>query len=104
MEDVARLCDRILVMDHGRVNMFDVPEAVFENEDELVDMGLAAPELARLFHRLNEALPDIHISRKIYTTDDAVNEILSVCGVAVNDDVRAGTSGAENSGTEVAGS
>ena len=104
MEDVARLCDRILVMNHGRVNMFDVPEAVFENEDELVDMGLAAPELARLFHRLNEALPDIHISRKIYTTDDAVNEILSVCGIAVNDDVRAGTSEAENSGTEVAGS
>ena len=107
MEDVARLCDRILVMDHGRVNMFDVPEAVFENEEELVAMGLAAPELAKLFHRLNEALPEIHISRKIYSVEDAVDEILSLCGMDEGSDERAG-SGSDKSaageGPEVTGS
>ncbi|MBO4327305.1 MAG: energy-coupling factor transporter ATPase [Clostridia bacterium] len=80
MDDVARLCDRVLVMDHGRVSMFGEPADVFENEQALEDMGLTVPQLSKLFHRLNEALPEISISRKIYTVEDAAGEILALTG------------------------
>ncbi|MBP5631642.1 MAG: ATP-binding cassette domain-containing protein, partial [Clostridia bacterium] len=82
MDDVARMCDRVLVMEHGKVSMFAEPAEVFENEQKLEDMGLSVPQLSKLFHRLNEALPDIHISRKIFTLDDGVNEILALTGRA----------------------
>ena len=67
MEDVARLCDRILVMHEGRSVMAGTPEEIFENEQYLTEIGLAVPPMTVLFHRLREALPECGISGKIYT-------------------------------------
>ena len=80
MDDVARLCDRILVMHEGRSVMLGTPEEVFEEEQYLTEIGLSVPQLAILFHRLNEALPALHISRKVYTVEDGVEEILALLG------------------------
>lgn len=80
MEDVARLCDRILVMHEGKSVMLGTPEQVFEQESFLTEIGLSVPQLAVLFHRLNEALPDLHVSRKIYTVEDGVDELLALLG------------------------
>ncbi|MBO5077510.1 MAG: energy-coupling factor transporter ATPase [Clostridia bacterium] len=80
MDDVARLCDRVLVMAHGGVELFGKPADVFEHEARLEEMGLTVPQLSKLFHRLDEALPDVHISRKIYSVEDGVNEILALLG------------------------
>ncbi|MBQ2306081.1 MAG: energy-coupling factor transporter ATPase [Clostridia bacterium] len=80
MDDVARLCDRVLVMAHGGVEYFGKPADVFEHEAKLEEMGLTVPQLSKLFHRLDEALPDVHISRRIYSVEDGVNEILSLLG------------------------
>lgn len=80
MEDVARLCDRILVMHEGRSVMVGTPEEIFENEEYLTEIGLAVPQMTVLFHRLREALPEISISGKIYTVEDGVDEILSLLG------------------------
>lgn len=80
MEDVARLCDRILVMHEGRSVMLGTPEEIFENEEYLTEIGLAVPQMTVLFHRLREALPEISISGKIYTVEDGVDEILSLLG------------------------
>jgi len=80
MDDVARLCDRVLVMNHGGVEMFAEPEEVFEHEARMDELGLTVPQLSLLFHRLNEALPEIHISRKIYSIEDAADEIFRLTG------------------------
>ena len=54
MDDVARLCSRIIVMNHGKV-AFDAPPAqVFAHGDELAAMGLGIPACAQLANRLRE--------------------------------------------------
>ncbi len=80
MEDVARLCDRILVMHQGRSVMVGTPEEIFENEQYLTEIGLAVPQMTVLFHRLRETLPEIGVSGRIYTVEDGVDEILQLLG------------------------
>ena len=54
MDDVARMCSRIIVMHHGKV-AFDAPPAqVFAHGDELAAMGLGIPACAQLANRLRE--------------------------------------------------
>ncbi len=76
MEDVAKFCDRVLVMHEGSVAMLGTPEEIFEQEQALTEIGLSVPQLTLLFHRLDEALPALHISRCIYTVQDGVRALL----------------------------
>lgn len=48
MNDIARMADKILVMDSGRLVMQGTPGEVFSREKELTAMGLALPEPAQL--------------------------------------------------------
>ena len=48
MEDVGRMCDRLIVMDHGRVAFDDVPWKVFSHPEELKRMGLDVPQSVHL--------------------------------------------------------
>ena len=48
MNDIARMADKIWVMDSGRLVMQGTPEEVFSREEELTSMGLALPESAQL--------------------------------------------------------
>lgn len=59
MNDVARMCDRVLVMDHGRLAMNGSPAEVFVREKELKEMGLALPDALDITLRLREAGMDI---------------------------------------------
>lgn len=67
MDDVARMCSRILVMNHGKLVLDGTPEAVFSNGEALEQMGLSLPGAARLRDRLNArgfAIPD-----SVYTVE-----------------------------------
>ena len=55
MDDVARLCDRLLVLDHGRVAMTGAPVEVFRRAEELAALGLDLPEGEKLARALREA-------------------------------------------------
>ncbi|MCB6992260.1 energy-coupling factor transporter ATPase [bacterium 210820-DFI.6.37] len=48
MNDIAKLADKILVMDGGRLAMQGTPQEVFSQEEKLTSMGLALPQSARL--------------------------------------------------------
>ena len=48
MEDVGRMCDRLIVMNHGKIAFDDVPWKVFSHPDELQAMGLDVPQSVRL--------------------------------------------------------
>jgi ABC-type multidrug transport system ATPase subunit len=54
MEDIARIADRVLVMDSGRVVYFDIPENVFSRVDELNALGLDAPQNYLLVRELEK--------------------------------------------------
>lgn len=48
MDDIARMADKILVMDNGRLAMQGTAEEIFSQEEKLASMGLALPSSAQL--------------------------------------------------------
>ena len=75
MEDIARYAHKAMVIENGSLAMYDTVEAVFSHTAELTAMGLAVPQISRVFHLLRGqgcALP-----RNIYTVEGAEAAILS---------------------------
>lgn len=70
MEDVAKLADRILVMNGGRKEMFDTPSKVFEKAERLSEIGLNVPQVTRVADGLRKLGMPLHSG--IYTINDAV--------------------------------
>lgn len=78
MEDVAKVADRILVMNHGKAAMFDTVDNVFRHCDELREMGLNVPQITQVFMGLKAR--GIDVPSGIYTVDSAqkaLRELLS---------------------------
>ena len=48
MEDIARTADRVLVMNSGKVAMFEETEKVFARDTELETMGLRVPQITKI--------------------------------------------------------
>jgi ABC-type cobalt transport system, ATPase component len=48
MEDIARTADRVLVMNSGKVSMFEETEKVFARDTELETMGLRVPQITKI--------------------------------------------------------
>ena len=72
MNDVARLTERLLVMNGSKLAMDDTPKNVFTRAQELLDMGLDIPDVTRVFLRLQQmGLP----VEPVYTMDQAVAAI-----------------------------
>ena len=69
MEDVARLTDRLLVMNGSRLAMDGSPKEVFTHAQELLDMGLSIPQVTQVFLKLQEMGVDVE---SVYTIDQAV--------------------------------
>lgn len=75
MNDVARLTDRLLVMNGSRLAMDGTPDEVFRHARELVDMGLDIPEVTHVFLRLKEmGLP----VEPVYSIEQAVAALKKV--------------------------
>ena len=69
MNDVARLTDRLLVLNGSHIAMDGTPAEVFTRARELEEMGLDIPEVTRVFLKLQELGLDV---RPVYTLDQAV--------------------------------
>ena len=54
MEDIAKLCNRVIVIDNSQIFMDDKPEVVFSKEDELKKIGLSIPQSTQVVRRLKE--------------------------------------------------
>ena len=54
MNDIARMADKVLVMDRGRLAMQGSPEEVFAEEERLEAIGLALPQSAQLMKMARE--------------------------------------------------
>ena len=61
MDDIARLCDRVLVVNESHMLMLGTPSEVYSRSEELVKVGLGLPSAAKLSGLLREkglALPE----------------------------------------------
>lgn len=76
MEDVARLVDRIIVMNKGQVALTGTPKEVFARADELKQMGLDVPQITSLMTRLRERGMDVPTD--IYTLEQAKDVLRKV--------------------------
>ncbi|MCD7887219.1 MAG: energy-coupling factor transporter ATPase [Clostridiales bacterium] len=76
MEDMARLADRIVVINDGKIPLEGTPRQVFAQGDRLRDMGLNTPQLTQVFHRLREmGLP---VDGSVYTMEEAKAALLAL--------------------------
>lgn len=63
MEDIARVADRIIVMNNSRLEMFGTTKEVFSHGNELEKIGLRVPQITKIMLALKE---------KGYAVDDGV--------------------------------
>ncbi len=69
MEDMARFCDDIIVLAHGKLVMQGRGHEVFARSRELADVGLNIPEISRLCLALRER--GIPVDDGIFTVEQA---------------------------------
>ena len=77
MEDVARLTDRLLVLNGSRLAMDAAPSEVFTHAEELVQMGLSIPQVTQVFLHLRKLGADVP---NVYTIAQAVDVIKNCRG------------------------
>ena len=76
MEDMARYCDDVVVMENARVLMSGDCKEVFSQIGKLSDVGLDIPQITHLMRLLRER--SIPVSEDIYTVDRAIDAILTL--------------------------
>lgn len=76
MNDIARMSDKVIVMDHGRKMMDGTPSEVFSHEKELREMGLALPDSMELVSKLRNA--GMEIPGEFLTMEAAADGIAEV--------------------------
>ena len=81
MEDVARLTDRLLVLNGSHLAMDASPAEVFTHAEELVGMGLNIPQVTQVFLALKKRGLDV---KNVYTIEQAASEIRRLKGGAAH--------------------
>ena len=71
MEDMARLCDNLVVMAKGRILMRGDRETVFKEADTLTSVGLDVPQITQLMNMLKAR--GIAVDDGIYTVEQALS-------------------------------
>ncbi len=73
MEDVAKICEKVLVMNKGGVAMFGNVAEVYSRGAELKNMGLNVPQITDVFLTLKEK--GIPCRTDIFTVEQGVEEL-----------------------------
>ena len=76
MEDIARVADRVLVMNKSHLQMFDNTKNIFARGDELSQIGLRIPQITKIMADLNG--DSSLFSDGILSVDQAAAEIAEV--------------------------
>lgn len=76
MEDVAAHAKKVLVINDSRLFDYGSVDEVFAKTAELTEMGLAVPQITKIFARLKEMGCDINAN--VFTVEAAKRELLRV--------------------------
>ena len=78
MEDIAKLVDRIIVLQHGKIFDDGTPEKVFRRSEELEKIGLAAPQISYLMSALKSK--GFNVPDNVFTIAEAEEVLFEVFG------------------------
>ncbi|AGC69563.1 cobalt transporter ATP-binding protein CbiO [Thermoclostridium stercorarium subsp. stercorarium DSM 8532] len=76
MEHVAYYCDRVAVMNHGKLVLAGKTREVFSKREFLAEMGLDVPQITEIFYRLNKKFP--FVRKDILTVEEGIEELKRV--------------------------
>ena len=71
--DEAAQCDRVVVVDGGKLLMEGTPREVFRQVDRLKEVGLDVPQVTELMHELRKA--GLEVREDIITEEDCAGEL-----------------------------
>lgn len=74
MEDIARYCEKVLVMSKGEVFDYGDCDAIFNRSDELENIGLDIPQITRVLRRVREM--GFSFDKNIYTVGEAYRNLI----------------------------
>lgn len=78
MEDIAKIADRILVMNKGRMEMLEDTRTVFSKGDILKSMGLKIPQITQIMLELKKQ--GYPVSTSVLTVEEALSQLLPLIG------------------------
>lgn len=76
MNDIAKLADKMIVLDRGKIAMEGTPREVFQRKDELNSIGLGVPKVTEIMHRISEEIEGVKTD--VLTLDEALEEIARI--------------------------
>lgn len=76
MEDMAKICDELIVMSDAEVMMQGTPDEVFSRGDELHGIGLNVPDVTRTLIELKKM--GIPVDTGVYSVEAAAKEIMGL--------------------------
>lgn len=76
MEDISRIADKILVMNHGSMFAFDETKKIFSMGSRLEDIGLQIPQITKIMIELSKRGYDLPTD--IYTVEQALKAVLEL--------------------------
>ncbi len=76
MEDIAKMADRLIVMDKGQVALDGKPQEVFIHADKLESIGLGVPQITKLTSALRDR--GYNIAGDIITVEEAKKALLTL--------------------------
>ena len=76
MEDIAKLVDRVIVLNKGKIYKDGKPEDIFFDAEGLKKIGLSVPQITLLMKKMKNDCSDI--DDRIFTVDNAVKELFKI--------------------------
>ncbi len=83
MEDVAKLVDRLIVLDKGEKILDGDVRTVFKEYELLTSIGLGVPQVTELINKLS--LRGFNIDKTVLNLNEAKDVIIQCLGSAKND-------------------
>ncbi len=82
MEDIAKYSDKVLVMNSGKIEMFEKVDKVFDNSKRLMEIGLEVPQVTRIILSLKEKGYELGGAITVSKAADMVFDLLKRRGKA----------------------
>lgn len=70
MDDVAKYCEKVAVINDGKLHSFGTVKEIFSNSKDLISMGLDLPQITQILNGLNKK--GFNVPTNIYTLDEAI--------------------------------
>ncbi len=74
MDDIARLADRVIVMEKGRVALIGTPAQIYSEHEKLESLGLGIPQITKIINLLRKK--GFEFPQDVYTVQSARELIL----------------------------